>query len=51
MDITCENMTANRTDKAYGVIKRLPRLLKPKSKIIKDRNGQLILDEDKIATS
>lgn len=33
-------------DKAYGMIKRLLRLSKPRSKIVKDKNGQLILDED-----
>ncbi|XP_050424191.1 craniofacial development protein 2-like [Adelges cooleyi] len=54
MDITCKNikinMTANRMDKAYGMIKRLSRLPKPRSKIVKNRNGQLILDEGEIAT-
>ncbi|XP_050527984.1 uncharacterized protein LOC126898081 [Daktulosphaira vitifoliae] len=54
MDITCENikanMTANRMDKAYGMIKRLSRLPKPRSKIVKDMNGQLILDEGGIVT-
>ncbi|XP_008184880.1 uncharacterized protein LOC103309928 [Acyrthosiphon pisum] len=43
-------MTANRMDNVYGLIKRLSRLSKPRSKIVKDRNGQLILDEGEIAT-
>jgi hypothetical protein len=53
MGITCENikmnMVANRMAKAYGMIKRLSRLPKPRSKLIKNKNEQLILDEDKIA--
>jgi hypothetical protein len=53
MDVTCENikinMNANKMDKAYGMIKSLSRLPKPRSKIIKNRNGKLILDEDEIA--
>lgn len=32
------------------MIKRLSRLPKPRSKIVKDRNGQLILDEGEIVT-
>lgn len=43
-------MTANRKDKPYGLIDRLSRLSKPRSKIVKDRNRQLILDEGEIAT-
>uniref|UniRef100_A0A2S2QSL5 LINE-1 reverse transcriptase n=1 Tax=Sipha flava TaxID=143950 RepID=A0A2S2QSL5_9HEMI len=54
MDLTCENIkintTANRMDKAYGIIKKLSRLLKPRSKIVKDRNGKLILEEGEITT-
>lgn len=54
IDITCENikinMTTNRMDKAYGMIKRSSRLPKPRSKIVKDKNEQLILDESEIAT-
>ncbi|KAL4142182.1 hypothetical protein QTP88_004691 [Uroleucon formosanum] len=54
MDLTCENikmnMSANRMDKAYGMIKRLSRLPKPRSKIVKDGNGKLILDESEITT-
>lgn len=54
MDLTCENikmnMTANRMDKAYGIIKRLSRLPKPRSKIVKDKNGKLILEEGEITT-
>jgi len=54
MDLTHENikmnMTANRMDKAYRIIKSLSRLPKPRSKIVKDRNGKLILEEGEITT-
>jgi hypothetical protein len=43
-------MTANRMDKKYGVIKRLSRLSKLRSKIVKDKNGKLVLDGGEIVT-
>jgi len=37
-------------DRAYEMIKILSRLPRPRSKIVKDKNGQLILDEGETAT-
>lgn len=54
MDLTCQNikmnMTANRMDKAYGIIKKFSRLPKSRSKIVKDKNGKLILEEGEITS-
>jgi len=52
MDAICENnkanMTTNRMDKAYEIIKRLSRVPKLRSRIVKDKNGLLVIDKSKI---
>lgn len=52
MNTICEiikrDKATNKMDKAYGKIKRLSRLPKPRNRIVMDKNGQLILDEGKI---
>lgn len=54
MDTTCEiikrYMVTNKINEAYRKIKRLSRLPKPRSRVIKDWNEQLILDEVEIMT-
>lgn len=44
------NMTTNRMEKAQEIIKELSRIPNSRSRIVKDKNGLLILDESKIGT-
>lgn len=48
MNATCENisinMTTNWMDKAYRIITKLSRISKLRSKIVKNKNGLMILD-------